>query len=296
MTTIGVRNLHLDLGTQENQSATDYYGIPYNVVNGSTLTWSTFAFDTAEDYSDESDCATGSSHTLVSPCTSSSVAMPQMPIPTSPLVESGITTAFDGADHHLLVVDSANCRLWEAYNSYRPSSGVWHFNGVATWDLNSTALRPDTWTSSDAAGFPVVPLLLRSDEASAGAIRHALRFTLPSGQIRRNYVWPARHGTGSATSTNAPQMGQLFRLKSTYMIPSTFSVQSRAILQAMKTYGVYLSDIGSSMYIQGIPSANWSSTTISQVQSVSSAEFEAVDLTPITSRSGFDPNSAAASP
>jgi len=88
-------------------------------------------------------------------------------------------------------------------------------------------------------------------------------------------------------------MGQLFRLKASYVIPSNYSAQSKAILQALKTYGMYLSDGGSAMYVQGIPSAAWSSTVFSQVQSVGSSQFEAVDISAITSRAGFDPNSAA---
>ena len=94
-------------------------------------------------------------------------------------------------------------------------------------------------------------------------------------------------------SANLPPMGQLFRIKASYQIPSNFSTQSRAILQALKTYGVYLADGGSNMYIQGDPSADWQDSTFSQVQSVGSSQFEAVDLSPIMSRAGFDPNSAA---
>ena len=88
-------------------------------------------------------------------------------------------------------------------------------------------------------------------------------------------------------------MGQLFRLKASYAIPSTFGTQSRAILQAMKTYGMYIADGGSDFYVSGEPSAAWEDATFTEVQSVGSSDFEAVDLTAIASRPGFDPNSAA---
>jgi hypothetical protein len=88
-------------------------------------------------------------------------------------------------------------------------------------------------------------------------------------------------------------MGQLFRIKASYQIPSSYGAQSRAILQALKTYGMYIADGGSNMYIQGNPSANWQDSTFSQVQSVGSSQFEAVDLAPIMNRAGFDLNSAA---
>lgn len=303
MTTIGSHNIHLDLGQSVNMAMpSTYYGIPYNVVNASTLTWLNVAYQT-QDTSftwmprDEADCAVGTGHTLVSPCLAATAPTPQLPIPSGVLVEGGVfpdVSTQVGGDHHILILDSNKCQLWEAYHAYTGTTAPWDIFGSAFFDLSSNALRPAGWTSADAAGFPILPLLLRADEASTGVIRHALRFTLPS--IRKAYVWPGRHLTGNATSLSLPPMGQLFRLKASYVIPSTYSVQSKAILQALKTYGVYLSDGGSAMYIQGEPSAGWSSSVFSEVQSVNSSQFEAVDLTPIKNRTGFDVNSATVPP
>ena len=297
LSTIGTKKIHLDLGTETDESKDDYYGIPYNVVNGTTLTWPTAAFlavDTG-DYdwkpADESDCA-DSSHAVVSPCKPNA---PILPIPATPLIESGINTSADQTpddDHHMLMLDADTCRLWEAYHVYS-TAGTWDIFGSATWDLRSNALRPADWTSTDAAGFPILPLLLRADEASSGVIKHAVRFTIESSDIRAEYAWPARHITGSDMTATHPPMGQLFRLKATFVIPDSDNVQARAILQALKTYGMYVADGGSDWYIQGEPSANWADDTFTQVQSVTSDNFEAVDITAITSRAGFDPNSAA---
>ncbi len=294
--TIGAKKIHLDLGTETDQSKDDYYGIPYNVVHGTTFTWPTAAFFAADtaDYdwqpADESDCADGT-HAVVSPC---KPGAPILPIPASPLVESGINTSANQMpddDHHMLIVDSDACRLWEVYHAY--SGSTWNIFGSATWDLRSNALRPADWTSTDAAGFPILPLLLRSDEASAGTIKHAVRFTIGSSKIRDTYVWPARHQTDTDMNANHPPMGQLFRLKATFPIPDSYNAQATAILQAMKTYGMYVADGGSDWYIQGEPSASWADDTFSQVQSVTGDQFEAVDITAITSRAGFDPDSAA---
>ena len=300
LTTIGgTRKLHLDLGTQTDQQATDFYGIPWNTMHGGTDAWSTVAFKSTDpgldwDPKPESDCGDGS-HAVVRPCTT--VASPQFPIPSNALVEGGINNAADEmpyGDHHLLVVDVDACRLWEGYHVYSPASGTWNIFGAAEFDLKSNALRPADWTSADAAGFPIMPLLLKADEASSGAIHHALRFTITSSKIRQAYVWPARHLTGNGTtSTTQPPMGQLFRLKADFQIPATFNVQSKAILQAMKTYGMYIADGGSDWYVSGEPSANWMDSTFSEVQSVAGSNFEAVDITAITSRSGFDVNSGA---
>lgn len=306
LATIGTHHLHLDLGQSTDMASDEYWGIPYNVVHGDALTWTAVRYQSGDpdmswDPRAESDCAVagaGGAKTIVSPCTATAAPTPIFPIPASPLVEGGIETdPSQYGDHHLLIVDADTCRLWELYHCYRNAQGGWDIFGSALFDLRSNALRPEEWTSADAAGFPILPLLLRADEASAGEIRHALRFTIPSSKIREEYVWPARHLTTNGTdSPSLPPMGQLFRLKASYAIPASFNTQARAILTALKTYGMYVADGGSAMYIQGEPSAAWSDDTVEQVQSVSSSQFEAVDLSPIHARPGFDPDSAAVPP
>jgi hypothetical protein len=302
--TIGAHRIHLDLGTTTDPTSSTYYGIPYNVVHGNAMAWTAVRYYSADtglswDPTAESDCAvtSGSNHTLTSPCTSSAAPMPALPFPSSPLVEGGIDNdpTQPYGDHHTLLLDADTCRLWETYHTYPNLGGAWwDIFGSAIWDLHSNDLRPADWSSADAAGFPILPLLIRADEASAGTIRHALRFTIQSSKIRTSYVWPARHLTTNGTaSTNLPPMGQLFRLRASYVIPSTFNVQSRAILTAMQTYGMYIADGGSDLYVQGEPSAAWMDSTFSEVQSVDSSNFEAVDIRPIMSRAGFDPNSGA---
>ncbi len=111
------------------------------------------------------------------------------PMPASPKIEYG-------SDHHLLVVDSSTCTLYEVYAAHK-SGGKWHGGSGAIWDLNSNALRPDTWTSADAAGLPILPGLVRYDEIAAGAINHAIRFT---ASPTNSYIWPARHLTSDDPS------------------------------------------------------------------------------------------------
>lgn len=199
-------------------SKDDYYGIPYNIV--ASPTWRQVL---PLSYGDESDCADASGN-LVSPC--DNIAHPFYPIPPAPQVEGGIVVDPDlnqgiNGDHHMLILDSSHCRLWELYNCYRSTAaGGWEIDGGgSSFDLASNDLRPAGWTSADAAGFPIVPLLLRADEAEAGQINHALRFTIPTGSIRGDYVWPARHKASSSTDTARPPYGQLFRLKTGYVIP-----------------------------------------------------------------------------
>ena len=301
MKAVGTRNIHLDLGVSVDPTSAEYYGIPYNVVHGKATPWQNATFTTTDsnnlnwDPTQEADCAVGAEHALTSPCTVDKAPKPLFPIPATPLVEGGIDSdpAQPYADHHILLLDVDNCTLWETYHSYPDPKGGWDIFGAAFFDLKSNALRPAEWTSADAAGFAILPLLLRADEASSGTIKHALRFTIDSSKIRNQYTWPARHLTSNGTSAlTLPPMGQAFRIKASYAIPSNFNQQSRAILQALKTYGLYLADGGSALYIQGEPSASWEADTFDQVQSVSSTQFEAVDLSPISKRAGFDPNSA----
>src|SRR5512132_606120 len=115
-------------------------------------------------------------------------------------------------------------------------------------------LRPETWTSADAAGLPILPGLARYDEVAAGAITHALRFTAP--QTRHAYIWPARHQASDLTGAQYPPMGQRFRLKADYAIGG-FSPEVQVILRAMKKYGLILADNGSPWYISGVPDERW---------------------------------------
>jgi hypothetical protein len=109
--------------------------------------------------------------------------------------------------------------LYELYNASPNSNGSWTVWSSAKWDLNSNALRPAGWTSADAAGLPILPGLVRYDEVSAGAIQHALRFTVATTQ--KAYWWPARHYASSITNANEPPMGLRGRLKASVDITYT---------------------------------------------------------------------------
>ena len=297
--TIGASTrVHLDLGTETDMTSTEYYGIPYNLVNGNSMTWSQVAYTSPDPNMDwdprpESDCATAQKST-VSPCESGSA---YLPFATNALVEGGLSSAANhlpAADHHLIALDVDTCKLWEGYHVYRPNN-QWQIFGSAYFDMASNALRPAGWTSADAAGFPILPLLLRPEEAATGEIKHALRFTISSSRIRGEYTWPARHKTGSDTNVAEPPMGQLFRLKASFAIPASWSTQSKAIAQAMKTYGMYIADGGSNWYVSGAPGA-WDEAVFDEIQTITGASFEAVDLRPIIARPGFDPDSARVPP
>ena len=194
------------------------------------------------------------------------------PIPPNAPIEGG---AGSSGDRHVLVVDKGTCRLYELFSAYPNGDGSWRAYSGAVFDLRSNALRPDTWTSADAAGFPILPGLVRYDEVASGVIRHAIRFTAP--QTRDAHVWPATHDASSLTGAQYPPMGQRFRLKASFD-ESSFSPQVQVILRAMKTYGIVLADNGSPWFISGAPDARWNNTVLHELHRVPGSAFEAVDV------------------
>jgi len=187
------------------------------------------------------------------------------PIPPNPPVEGG-------SDRHLLIVDRSDCRLYELYAARR-ESGRWSAGSGAVWSLRSNRLRPDGWTSADAAGLPILPGLVRYDEVAAGAIRHALRFTAP--RTARAHVYPARHDAGQP-GAGLPPMGLRVRLKASVDI-SRFGPQARVVLRALRTYGMILADNGSPWYVTGAPSARWDDDDLHELGRIIGADFEVVD-------------------
>lgn len=228
-------------------------GIPYTVVSGSQQKVSiTF------DYPEESDPG-------------------PYPIPPDAKIE-GVPDwdPFYDGDRHVLVLDRDNCMLYETFYSWPNNDGSWHVGSGAVFDLRSNALRPDGWTSADAAGLPILPGLVRYDEVVSGEINHALRFTV--AHTRRAYVWPARHYASSLTGLQYPPMGQRFRLKTGFDI-SGFSTSMQVILKAMQKYGIILADNGSDWYISGTDDNRWNNDMlVTGFRQVKGSDFEAVDV------------------
>lgn len=218
------------------------YGIPFNKVNLSTPT-----YGVQFDYDDESDPG-------------------PYPIPSSPKIEGG-------SDAHLLLWDTEGCNLYEIFAASK-SGGQWYGGSGAIWDLRSNALRPNGWTSADAAGLPILPGLARYDEVAAGAIRHALRFTAP--RTCDGHIYPARHDAGSYSCATYPPMGLRIRLKPSVDI-SGFGPQAQVILLALKRYGMLLADNGSAMYVTGAPHASWDDDQLHDFGQLHGSDFEAVD-------------------
>lgn len=206
------------------------------------------------------------------------------PLPPDAPVEGGPDA--DG-DRHVLVLQQETCRLFELYYAFPQRNGSWQAANGAVFDLHSHALRPDGWTSADAAGLPILPGLVRYEEMAAGEIRHAIRFTAPETQAA--YIWPARHKASDLEGSDYPPMGLRLRLKADYDI-SGFSPPLQVILQAFKTYGLILADNGSPWYISGVPDQRWDNDMLHEMDVITGSDFEVVDVSGLM----VDPDSGVA--
>jgi len=149
-------------------------------------------------------------------------------------------TKKEDGDRHAIVVDPVNRMLYEFYQMKKTDTG-WQCSNAAVFDLKSNKLRPDGWTSADAAGLPIFPSVIRYDELKRGEIEHALRLTVV--KTRRAYVYPATHFASSKTDENLPRMGERLRLRKDFDT-SKFTPEVKAILEALKKYGMLVADNG----------------------------------------------------
>ena len=229
--------VHPDFGSFQG------YGIPINVVPGSqkrkhvTFDW----------YGPESDHV-------------------GYPIPKQPKIERG-------SDAHMLIVDRGHCRLYELYHVHKTRTG-WHAGSGATWSLTSNHLRPDGWTSADAAGLPILPGLVRWNEVKKGVIDHALRFTVPS--TCAGHIYPARHDAGSGSCNANPPMGLRLRLRGDFPVQN-LPRQARIIAIAMQQYGIIVADNGTEWYVQGASNAHFNDDALHQLDQIHGGDFVVVD-------------------
>jgi hypothetical protein len=235
-------HLHPDFGTVWDNAP---IGIPYNMI-GKNQPMKTVTFQ----YNTESDPG-------------------PYPIPPDALVESG-------SDRHILVIDTINLKLYELFNATRNSDDTWNAGSGAVYDLTSNALRPDFWTSADAAGLPIFPGLVRYDEVvEEGVINHALRFTVQN--TRNAFIHPATHAASNSNNVNYPPMGTRVRLKAGFEI-SGFSPHIQVILKALKKYGMFVADNGSNWYISGAPDSRWGDDELGELKTIPGSNFEVVKM------------------
>jgi hypothetical protein len=201
-----------------------------------------------------------------------------------------------------------NPALYEMWDSVVNGTS-WTVGSNALWsDANSNALTPQGNGTSDAAGLPVLPLLVNADEvigtgtptAPNGVVQHPIRFTVKN--MLNYWVWPATETAGVGTcegsggtiatesliSQSAPPSscshtgpsGQVYRLKASVPTPScaATSPQSAIIITGFRDYGIILADNGVSGGLIGTPDARWNDNDLSCLTSLTMADFEPVNV------------------
>lgn len=237
-------NLHPDFG--HNPA----YGIPFNIVPASQK-----EVPVTFDYYTQSDPG-------------------PYPIPRDAQIEGG---RHSNGDRHVLILQRDACMLFEMWRAFpKDDYRKWHAGSGAIFPLDTDKLRPNGWTSADAAGLPILPALIRCDEVAAGEIDHALRFTVERTQA--GYIHPATHYASDSRNRDLPPMGLRVRLKASYDI-SKFNRTAKIILTAMKTYGMFVADNGSNWYFQGEGGSAakcWNDDDLDALKSVPGTAFEVV--------------------
>ena len=247
-------NLHPDFGQDP------HYGIPFNIVPSSQKKVTvTFRYYTQSDPG-------------------------PYPIPPNAQIEGGRHAS---GDRHVLVLQKGVCKLYEMWDAYPEHGGKsWRAGSGAIFHLNSNKLRPNGWTSADAAGLPIIPALVKCDEVAAGEIDHALRVTF--NETQRGYIHPATHFASNSRKKDLPPMGLRIRMKASYDI-SGITGQASVIAVAMKKYGMFVADNGSNWYFQGQggrQSSCWNDNDLDQLKNVPSSAFEVVKTGRILHKSG----------
>jgi hypothetical protein len=199
------------------------------------------------------------------------------PIPNGVPIEGGPDAPYE-SDRHIIMIDPKKKLLYEIFQAIPDPVFGWRAGSGAIFDLSSDKLRPDGWTSSDAAGLPVFPGLVRYDEVTEGEIRHALRFTVERTQ--RAYIHPARHFASRHTDPTLPPMGLRVRLRADYDI-SEFPPTAKVVLGALKKYGMLLADNGSNWFVSGAPDPRWKDSDLATLKRVKGRDFECVYTGPL---------------
>lgn len=174
-------------------------------------------------------------------------------------------------DRHAIVVDPVNRILYEFFTFGKTSDG-WAAGQASVFNLKTNALRPEGWTSADAAGLPIFPAVVRYDEIQRGLVEHAMRVTVR--RTRRAYVYPATHYASRLDDENLPRMGERLRLRADFDIGG-FSAPVQAILKGLKKYGMFVADNGIDWAISVAPDPRIP-VLHEELRKIKGADFEVV--------------------
>lgn len=188
----------------------------------------------------------------------------------------------EDADRHSITLQPTTGNFWETWLAHKRDNGQWEASNGAKFNMNSNALRPAGWTSGDAAGFPMLPAVVRYDEVKRGRIEHALRLIVK--HTRSGYIYPATHNASVpfTTDANVPAMGQRLRLKSTFVIPANWTKEEKLVLAALKKYGGMVADNGNFFSFSVTPDDRWPEECFDNLKTIDVNNFEVIQTTGAT--------------
>lgn len=248
--------------------------------------------------------------------TSGGSAPGPMPLPADARYHVKDSTKLVLDDNHLVLMDVADCKLYELWSVKGPDpDGSWTVGSGSVFDLTSNALPPDHTPSSAASGLPVFAGIARADEVRAGTITHAL--SIPATLTQQGFIRPATNWQSDATylkklplacgqpsfnfpalcadvlagtfvyddPNNAP-MGLRLRLKASFDL-SPYTGDALVLLRAAQTYGLIVSDgSGTAGMMRGEKVEDptpwdWNPNIGAQLATVPASAFEVVYTGPI---------------
>ena len=179
-------------------------------------------------------------------------------------------------DCHMIILDPTARQVYEFWGAKIRDGEVdgktgWRVGNVTKFDLSSNKMRPDGWTSADAAGLSIFATTVKYPDVVKGEVPHVMRVTLK--HILKSYVYPATHSDGKAVGANFPRMGERLRLKKSVDI-SSFSPHAQAIAKGMKKYGLIVADTGLDWLISVSPDERIQGTD--DLKKFKSSDFEFV--------------------
>jgi hypothetical protein len=192
------------------------------------------------------------------------------------------------SDKHAMVVQTSSCHLYESYGTaYTLSTNVLSAYSGANWNLTQsfTPLSPGT-PSAMASGLPLFAGMVKWEDYQSGSIDHALNWAAIAHTVAQyKFVLPASDTDWLAfngTSSYQLPYGAHLRLKAGFSTAG-WGPQATAVANAMKTYGIYLADTGSSgnaLYFANAPDGSnpWNSSDLASLSRITISDFDVLSL------------------
>jgi hypothetical protein len=137
-----------------------------------------------------------------------------------------------------------------------------------------------------ASGLSLFAGMVKWEDYQSGAINHALNWSAIAHSVSQyHFVVPASDTdqlTFNGTSSYQLPYGAHLRLKASFSTAG-WGPQASMVANAMKTYGIYLSDTGSSgnaLYFANAPDGSnpWNSSDLSALSQITLSDFDILTL------------------